>query len=773
MDIAVVLVCHGAYLPLLAECIRSIDGQTHKAKEKVLALDDCEPPEWMKLSTWKIVRGKWGSPNPGRNLGVQSTISPWIVFFDADNVMPATYLEEVRAKIATAKSNVGFIYPTICYTDDKLQMVRRLDVPEWDYWTMRERTYVDTSAAWRRDAIDTVGGWPDQQLNLDDYAMAMKMTAKGWHGLKGGFQVMMRQHKIGQRRSTVCRNDDKLERSLWTIRTLGIVTLFAGRGQTFDDWWDFILGAHLPPKTSLYIVDNSDDPAFLARLSKALADLASTGRFRSITRIVEANPFRFKKDDEYKVPERHKRVADLYNLILPKVDDDFVLTLEDDMCPPHNGIWELMKLFKPYGTTGIVGSAYPSGHNPEHVCAAKNRDIWNDVPKMSDLGTDAVEYGFVGGGFTLYNNAIVKRSLPLISRPNHKGYLMGWDGHLCYLARGMGYRVVLHQGVRPEHNAWGMTRAPAIASPKARLSICIGVLDETDELLKTIQSIRDTSGDKCEIVIVDDGSVIPVHQSLKGHSNQIRLHRTTGHTGSGAAKHLAVEIAKYDSVLILDAHMRFLTGWYEMAIDRIEEPDTAWNPCCLGLEEGFMDPAHPRGIYFGAKLHFHNNGEVFEAKWESEKEDIEYDVPCLMGGAYFFPRSLFLNLGGFSGLQKWGVEEQFISLKMWLAGHRIRMAKEIKIGHKFRSAKSPAPYTVAVPFVIANKMLAMRTIMGRESAVKLEQMMPMDGSWMMARHWTDQRQPQIDIENQRLQAIFKHDCRWYAERFNVEYPAST
>jgi hypothetical protein len=225
--IAVVITCHEPYLDLLPQIIASVNRQVPPAAERVVALDRCQQPSG-KYEGWKFITGNWGHPSGGRNAGMEVTTSPWLTFWDADNIMPDGYLAAAHRGVTTAKSDMGILYPDVQLCDEKLSHTGFWKMPSWDYWSLRAENCVDTSSIWKREAIEIAGGWSVRTVgSFEDYALALDVTAGGWKAAKlDGPAILMRSQPEGrmQRRWA----DGGALTDLWNARSLAVVTLLAG-----------------------------------------------------------------------------------------------------------------------------------------------------------------------------------------------------------------------------------------------------------------------------------------------------------------------------------------------------------------------------------------------------------------------------------------------------------------------------------------------------------------------------------------------------------------
>jgi hypothetical protein len=454
-EIAVVVTCHAPYLRWLPEALASIDGQAPVPDETVLMLDGCRSAESVS-DRWRVIEGDWGHPSGGRNAGLAASSAPWLVFWDADNVMPDGYLAALRHEIDAAPPDLGVIYPDIQYCDEQLQPQSLWIVPEWDYWDQRAENCIDTAGAWRREAVELAGGWSERTGGVfEDYALALDVTALGWKAKRlGGPPVLMRLHAGGrlQRRW----QDGGALTDLWRARSLAIVTLLAGRDATFGVWEHFLRHAELPPRTALYVVDNSGRDDFSRRALDACRAIADERGLSHVDFAVSGQPYRASAEEPYFVRERHLHVARLYASVLPRVTEDLVMTLEDDIEPPLDAPRRLGEViaFVSRGKVGAVGAAYSMPQNEDVVCLGWAGEGWGSALNWHELPTEPMDVNSIGGGCTVWANWAL-RGQPINFWWDRD---LGWDGALCMQLRQRGFDVRVHGGVRCRHHLHGKVR---------------------------------------------------------------------------------------------------------------------------------------------------------------------------------------------------------------------------------------------------------------------------------------------------------------------------
>lgn len=312
-----------------------------------------------------------------------------------------------------------------------------------------------------------------------------------------------------------------------------------------------------------------------------------------------------------------------------------------------------------------------------------------------------------------------------------------------------------------------------------KISIIVPSLNDS-ELLNTVSSIIQTSGDKCQILVIDDQSkeVVQIPQAWKN----VQLIRNEKRIGVAKSRHLGAEKATGDVLLFLDAHMRCEPGWYEAAIERLEaNPNTLYNGCVPGLSAANMDiskfagkKAPGAGFYTGAKLCLYNPADksaehqVLEGKWKNHEDNEE--MSCMMGAQYYVPRDIFFKIGGLKSLLMWGTDEPFLSLKAWLAGYEIRQLNTARIGHKFRNIPD-APYRTENWCMPYNKMRAILTILPDDVAEFLMAKLPETHASSLARKKIAEQREEIARERESYQAIFTRDLDWFCAKFpDVKHP---
>lgn len=302
------------------------------------------------------------------------------------------------------------------------------------------------------------------------------------------------------------------------------------------------------------------------------------------------------------------------------------------------------------------------------------------------------------------------------------------------------------------------------------ISIIIPCREDAAECAATIQSICDTAGDKAEIIVIDDGSKVPLTVP-----DGVLLRRVYGRAGVAASRHIGAVLASNPYLFFLDAHCRLEPGWYEAAVERLESSErTLYCATCLGLTASNMDISRPDRIYNGASLQFvgtdsaTNEMQFFEGKWLPGPLEDNAEMQCVMGACYLMPRRFFFEIGGLRLLHSWGSDEPFLSLKAWLAGGSVRYLKPVRVGHQFRKATTYRSKRSALFF---NKLACAAALFPDAALQHFSSLMNLhckpSADLRIAREWLAQEQRHIEVERVLGEAVFTRNLEEWLERWGV------
>jgi glycosyltransferase involved in cell wall biosynthesis len=443
-SLAVVIITHREYFPWLPQVLRSIIQQRSKIDQAILVVnDDCE--EYLPQNYYnhfEVIHQKFASVNDARNAALQRVLMPWVCYVDGDNLHHRDYFSQIRRVINEVSDGVGIIYPDLVRVSSD-GVIRTLDVPDWNFWTLREKTFIDTSSAWRTAAIRQAGGWFTPADCLQDHTTALQITRCGWEAFHASGVVSFLTAHEG---SISALNLGAVD-SLWESRHYVVVTLFAGRWECLTALMNWYMNECFPPKTRLIWLDNSNN----ARFSNALKEYSRKLRERAYDVQIYKNRKSLRNKKTF--CELHDHVADLYNSVLARSNGDIYLTVEDDVIPPLGASEALLRLpeLSVNRKWAAICAIYPSRGNSAMMCASLNPDSWQSCP-IENFPPDVVEMGMIGAGFAAWNGSALHKCIPLSSSVDPTTlYESGWDATLCRNLRLLGYKVGIYGGIFCDH----------------------------------------------------------------------------------------------------------------------------------------------------------------------------------------------------------------------------------------------------------------------------------------------------------------------------------
>ncbi len=235
--------------------------------------------------------------------------------------------------------------------------------------------------------------------------------------------------------------------------TLAICAPTIGRRDALGPWRDWLVTAAMPPRTTLYILDNSGDLEYSELLRIIAIELDETDRFEKVNLHIRRKPPAVPPRHS---PQRHWNVADAYNTALhqSEQDEDFVFLLDDDTIPPLDCLpllyGQMAALARQGENPGAISGCYESAANRGFLVACYSMLHWSKFISVGSLGpSEVVKVGTVGSGCVLFNGPLFWDCAPV--RGETIGGMLGPDSYLCSEVRRKGYSVWLHGGVVCDH----------------------------------------------------------------------------------------------------------------------------------------------------------------------------------------------------------------------------------------------------------------------------------------------------------------------------------
>jgi len=237
------------------------------------------------------------------------------------------------------------------------------------------------------------------------------------------------------------------------------------------------------------------------------------------------------------------------------------------------------------------------------------------------------------------------------------------------------------------------------------LTIIIPFLNEGVEVLRTVESIRETATESPAILLINDASEDDYDYRAVAEKYNCTYILHENRMGVANSRQEGVEKCKTEHFLLLDGHMRFYDkGWDKLLLEHLQNNPRALI-CCQNRTlykkddgEIYEKESYRRG--YGAYIDFSN----FRAKWNyvdpAPFSNIA-EIACVYGAAYACNKTYWNRLHGLNGLQTYGSDEQFISMKVWMEGGKCLLTKDVTAGHIYRET---FPYEVAKAHIAYNQL---------------------------------------------------------------------
>lgn len=203
-------------------------------------------------------------------------------------------------------------------------------------------------------------------------------------------------------------------------------------------------------------------------------------------------------------------------------------------------------------------------------------------------------------------------------------------------------------------------------SPSPFLTVIVPVLDGAETLEACLGSLRRSSFQDWELIVVDDGSNDGSDQIARNAGAQVLC--TAGRQGPGAARNLAAKRAQGDVLFFLDADCSIKPDALRRTAEIFQqEPD-------IDALFGSYDaaPSAP-----GVVARYKNLQHHFVHQHSQE------DAQTFWAGCGAMRRSVFARLGGFDTerYQRPAIEDIELGYRLTRSGGIIRLAKDVQAKH--------------------------------------------------------------------------------------------
>jgi Glycosyltransferases involved in cell wall biogenesis len=228
-----------------------------------------------------------------------------------------------------------------------------------------------------------------------------------------------------------------------------------------------------------------------------------------------------------------------------------------------------------------------------------------------------------------------------------------------------------------------------------KLTVIIPFLNEGKEVYNTVKNLRESSDREFDILLINDASSDGYNYKKVANEFGTNYIEHKERMGVAASRDEGVELCSTEYFLLLDAHMRvYQHDWIDIIVSELRK-DNRVLLCgrTKFLTENGEIPSNAINVCgFGAYIHF-NDLSVHWIDKDLFPDESIYEIPCILGASYACSKTYWKYLKGLMGLRSYGLDEQLISIKVWLEGGKCRLLKNVTFGHIFRTLEK-VPYPV-------------------------------------------------------------------------------
>jgi len=439
------------YGQYLKDAIESVQRQTPGARE-IVYMDNASEDDSVAVARASGVKVAVVGPVERnicalRQRGLCMTKSKFIVFMDADDVLPKGYLKALHDRFTERR--IGLVYPM--HTSFGLYESQGCGKNRPSVY---RENYIAGQSMVRRRAIESVGGWGNLPV-FQDWELWLRILEHGWWAAYANINYEHRTHAGSLTASF--QNRMPWYQEVLRRRPITVFTPFGpGRPITGRRFFDMLENLGLDwDRTTLFFYDNTND----AERGKMLREYLANCKAR--------NTIYQKDDTRVSYTNLHnrcmvmpERMAEMWSRATPHFSTPFILSIEDDNEPYEpNAARRLFEGMAPNvdAVTGVYYSrpivdnnrllAMEWQHRKDGSVGLKPIERFpGDLPRPPSDGCTPI--GASGVGFVLIRKEVLQNfKYPV----GEIGNWLGQDFGLWRHVRDRGNRLMAHWGVRTKH----------------------------------------------------------------------------------------------------------------------------------------------------------------------------------------------------------------------------------------------------------------------------------------------------------------------------------
>lgn len=223
-----------------------------------------------------------------------------------------------------------------------------------------------------------------------------------------------------------------------------------------------------------------------------------------------------------------------------------------------------------------------------------------------------------------------------------------------------------------------------------KISIIISFKNEGEEIVKTCKSIRETTTNNIDIIVLNDASDdnFDYEEMLKPYN--VDYHFSDVRLGTSGGREYIISFCKTPYFLILDGHCRMTSNdWYDKLLEVMKKNENCIYCCGCQYFWDNETKNNNNTIAYGAKFYY-SKQRVIDCCWNFKKiSETEFEIPCILGANYACSIKWWNYIKGLQGLTLYGRDEPYLSYKSWMLGGKVKCIPNIVTLHKGREYGMP------------------------------------------------------------------------------------
>jgi len=200
IKVSIIVTCHSAVEPYFEECLESINSQVVKPHEVIVIVDGYNKP-MIYPNTITVIRDKSKGVAYSRDQGVKIATGNYLLFIDADDVIPENYIKEMVSSVMWKKADI--VYPSgllwCKWGTEAPKENAYFDPPETIILEdILKRNCVLISSLMKKEIYEKIGGFDSDLIMFEDWYFFLKAFLLKYKFVRASTFLKYRQRTLSR-----------------------------------------------------------------------------------------------------------------------------------------------------------------------------------------------------------------------------------------------------------------------------------------------------------------------------------------------------------------------------------------------------------------------------------------------------------------------------------------------------------------------------------------------------------------------------------------------